>query len=136
MEEKQSRSEWRRLLLPTSRARTRWLWSPGGWRSCVRCRRRRAPPRSRAVVLRRSRQPSLANLQDAAALLANFNRFSATNLSSAAQVYARSTRLVQEVTADLHHIFKRTRALQKRISENHPAAWASVGERPPFGEDD
>jgi hypothetical protein len=50
-------------------------------------------------------------------------------------VYVRSTRLVQSVTADLHHIFKRTRALQARIREAHPAAWATVGERPRFGDD-
>jgi Uncharacterized conserved protein len=95
-----------------------------------------APPRPVTSLRPHSRPPSLTNLQDAAALLANFNRFSATKLSSAGQVYARSTQLVQEVTADLHHIFKRTRALQKRISDSHPAAWATVGQRPLFGEAD
>jgi hypothetical protein len=69
-------------------------------------------------------------------MLANFNRFSAASLPQVAAVYARSTRLVQSVTADLHHIFKRTRALQARIREAHPAAWAAVGERPRFGDDD
>jgi len=52
------------------------------------------------------------------------------------QVYGRSTRLAQSITADLHHIFKRTRALQKRIQEAFPEAWATVGPRPRFGEDD
>jgi hypothetical protein len=33
-------------------------------------------------------------------------------------------------------LFKRTRALQKRISDSHPAAWATVGQRPLFGEAD
>jgi len=50
-------------------------------------------------------------------------------------VYAKSTRLVQAITADLHYIFKRTRALQKRIQETHPEAWAVVGDRPCTEED-
>jgi hypothetical protein len=45
-------------------------------------------------------------------------------------------RLVQGITADLHHILRRSRALQARIREAYPAAWASVGPRPRFGDDD
>ena len=69
-------------------------------------------------------------------MLSNFNRFAAASYPQAAQSFARSTRLVQSVTADLHHIMKRTRALQARIRDAYPAAWASVGERPRFGDDD
>ena len=69
-------------------------------------------------------------------MLSNFNRFAAASYPQAAASFARSTRLVQSVTADLHHLLKRTRALQQRIREAHPAAWAAVGERPRFGDDD
>ncbi len=69
-------------------------------------------------------------------MLSNFNRFSAANYAQVSATYAKSARLVQAITADLHHIFKRTRALQKRIQEAYPDAWASVGPRPRFGEDD
>ena len=75
-------------------------------------------------------------MQDSTEMLANFNRFAAASYPSVAPVYARSTRLVQSVTADLHHIFKRTRALQARLRDAYPQAWATVGERPRFGDDD
>ena len=61
------------------------------------------------------RPGSLGNLQEGIALLESFNRLSASSFAPTAQVYGRSTRLVQGITADLHYIFKNTRALQRRI---------------------
>lgn len=75
-------------------------------------------------------------MQDSTEMLSNFNRFSAASYPSVAPAYMRSTRLVQNITADLHYIFKRTRALQARIRDAYPHAWAAVGERPRFGDDD
>jgi hypothetical protein len=69
-------------------------------------------------------------------MLAHFNAYSGAHYAPVADALAKSTRLAQSITADLHHIFKRTRALQKRIQDVHPAAWAQVGPRPRFGEDD
>ena len=69
-------------------------------------------------------------------MLSNFNRFSAASLPAASVAFARGARTVTAVTADLMHIMRRTRALQARIREAYPAAWAAVGPRPRFGEDD
>jgi len=68
-------------------------------------------------------------------MLANFNRFSASRYAQAAQAFEQGTRLVTGITADLHSIFQRTRALQKRLAEAYPAAWETVGPRPRFGDD-
>jgi hypothetical protein len=78
----------------------------------------------------------LNNLHESTTLLTQFNAFSGAHYAPAADSLAKSARLVQGITADLHHIFKRTRALQRRIQEAVPEAWATVGPRPRFGEDD
>ena len=75
-------------------------------------------------------------MQDSAETLASFNRFSAASLPAASAALVNGARLVQGITADLHHILRRLRALQARIREAYPAAWASVGPRPRFGDDD
>lgn len=91
-------------------------------------------PRARCVCTRRAFR--LNNLHDSTALLAHFNAYSGAHHAPVADALAKSTRLVRGITADLHHIFKRTRALQRRIQDAYPDAWAAVGPRPRFGDDD
>lgn len=78
--------------------------------------------------LRRLQLQILGGLQDGNAVLAHVNDFAARSLAAAAADFARHTRQLAAMRADLDHVFKRVRTLKEKLQKAYPEAVATAVE--------